>query len=341
METPERYQRATELFHDALALHSDQRARFLAEACVDDDELLAAVNSLLTAHERAKGFTGRLAAGIESFIIARERTGDQDEFSTEAATLVASPADFTLSEFASAPGHSIAHYKILSPLGKGGMGEVYLAEDQKLGRKVAIKFLPAELTHDEDRVRRFIQEAKAASALNHPNIVTIYELGEDEVGRFIAMEYISGQTSRAVSKQSLSMPMLERIAGQIAKALGVAHAAGIIHRDIKPENIMVRADGYVKVLDFGLARLAPDSAAYSPSASPNATNPGMIMGTLSYLSPEQARGEVVTSATDVFAFGIVLYELATGRHPFHSKAPIGFLNAIASQTPLPPSRLNP
>ncbi|MGH9768846.1 MAG: serine/threonine-protein kinase PknK, partial [Blastocatellia bacterium] len=260
---------------------------------------------------------------------------------TQVITVDYTTAKLAPDQFTSFPGQSIAHYKILSPLGKGGMGEVYLAEDQKLGRKAAIKFLPAALTYDEDRVRRFIQEAKAASALNHPNIVTIYELGEVEAGRFIAMEYISGQTLRALSRQSFSLPMLEGIASQIAKALGVAHDAGIIHRDIKPENIMVRADGYVKVLDFGLARLAPDNVIYSPSASPNATNPGMILGTLGYLAPEQARGEVVTSSTDLFALGIVLYELATGRHPFQSDTPLGFLHAITSQTPLPPSTLNP
>src|SRR5215831_4613613 len=238
----------------------------------------------------------------------------------------------------------VSHYRIISRLGQGGMGEVYLAEDTHLERRVALKLLPAQFTQDEERVRRFILEAKAASALNHPNIITIYEIGEAEAARFIAMELVQGRTLREMISESLSPEELAATGGQIAKALAVAHAAGITHRDIKPENIMVRDDGYAKVLDFGLARLAPLAESRSPlitDAGPDAssgtehsgtehsrtespiyysqnaptlaqhTMPGTILGTVAYMSPEQARGQSVTTATDIFALGIIFYELAT------------------------------
>jgi len=236
---------------------------------------------------------------------------------------------------------TLAHYHILSLLGAGGMGEVYLAEDTRLGRKVALKLLPARLTQDTERLHRFVQEAKATSALNHPHIVTIYEIGEDEAGRFIAMELVEGQTLRALPKPC-PFNLLINLAVQIARALAATHAAGITHRDVKPENIMLRHDGYVKVLDFGLARLAPLMGSGSEAATLiHNTAPGALLGTLAYLSPEQARGEVATSAADIFALGIVLYELSTGQHPFKADSLLGILHSITSQTPLPASRLNP
>jgi hypothetical protein len=239
------------------------------------------------------------------------------------------------------PNTTLSHYRILAQLGAGGMGEVYLAEDTQLERKVALKLLPAEFTRDEERVRRFIQEAKAASALNHPHIVTIHEIGEAEVGRFIVMELVEGQTLRSLSKPCQA-DLLVNLGGQIAKALIATHAAGITHRDIKPDNIMLRDDGYVKILDFGLARLMPATATDSEAATlVQQTTPGALLGTVAYMSPEQARGEPATPATDIFALGIVFYELATGQHPFKADSLVGMLHSINSQTPAPPTRLNP
>jgi serine/threonine protein kinase/tetratricopeptide (TPR) repeat protein len=234
----------------------------------------------------------------------------------------------------------IGSYRILSSLGAGGMGEVYLAKDMRLGRKVALKLLPKEFTTDRERARRFQQEAHAISALNHPNIITIYEIGEAEAGRFIAMELIGGRSLRSLIGEGPDVERLTALGRQIAEALAVAHAAGITHRDIKPENIMVRDDGYVKVLDFGLARLALTSEAGGTAATIQHTEPGTLLGTIAYMSPEQAGGERVTAATDIFALGIVFYELATGSHPFRAATLLSTLQAITSATPALPSRFN-
>src|SRR5260370_34982922 len=231
-------------------------------------------------------------------------------------------------------GARLGRYEIKSQLGAGGMGEVYRAQDTRLDRKVALKLLPAEFTRDAERVRRFTQEAKAASALNHPNIISVYDIGECETGRFIVMEFVAGRTLRAVIAKDNSLETFFTLGAQMARALSAAHAAGITHRDIKPDNIMVRDDGYVKMLDFGLARLLPTTAS-DPEAMTLAqqTTPGTVMGTLGYMSPEQASGQTVGPASDVFALGIVLYELATGSHPFQSETMIGYLHAITSQVP--------
>jgi tetratricopeptide (TPR) repeat protein len=229
---------------------------------------------------------------------------------------------------------TLSHYRIVAKLGAGGMGEVWLAEDTRLKRKVALKLLPAELTADADRVRRFEQEAQAASALNHPNIITVYDIGECEAGRFIVMELVAGRTLRAVTAADNPLETLLKLGQQMAKALSAAHAAGITHRDIKPDNIMVRDDGYVKVLDFGLARLRPATESDSEAATlAQQTTPGTVMGTVAYMSPEQARGERVKHPSDIFALGIVLYELATGRHPFKAETLVGYLHAITLQEP--------
>src|SRR3989441_10183803 len=216
---------------------------------------------------------------------------------------------------------TISHYRILSKLGAGGMGEVYLAEDTKLDRKIALKLLPTKFTEDADRVRRFIQEAKAASALNHPNIITIYEIGQEQGTHYMAAEFIDGQTLRQrMMSDKLSLNVALDIAVQIASALAAAHAAGIVHRDIKPENIMVRRDGLVKVLDFGLAKLTAHrlQAGHgdAPTVTTTGTVPGMVMGTLRYVSPEQARGLEVDARTDIFSLGIVLFEMVSGQLPF-------------------------
>ena len=236
-------------------------------------------------------------------------------------------------------GQSLGPYKVLSPLGKGGMGEVYLATDALLQRRVALKLLPSEFTGDRNRVRRFEHEAKAASALNHPNIVSIYGLGESEFGQYIVMELIEGRNLRACQPLPLPPASVRDIGMQAAKALEITHAAGLIHRDIKPDNIMIRHDGLVKVLDFGLARLVGPITELMETGS--FTQPGAIMGTISYMSPEQARGEWLTAASDIFSLGIVFYELATGRHPFQADSGIGFLHAIVSRQAIPPARLNP
>src|SRR2546425_7991319 len=208
---------------------------------------------------------------------------------------------------------TISHYRILSKLGAGGMGEVYLAEDTKLDRKIALKLLPTKFTEDADRVRRFIQEAKAASALNHPNIITIYEIGQEQGTHYMAAEFIDGQTLRQrMMSDKLSLNVALDIAVQIASALAAAHAAGIIHRDIKPENIMVRKDGLVKVLDFGLAKLAEtpadDVETVALTNEPVNTGTGVVMGTVRYMSPEQVRGMKLDARTDIFSLGVVLHE---------------------------------
>ncbi len=240
----------------------------------------------------------------------------------------------------------INQYRIVSLLGRGGMGEVWRAEDTRLKRQVALKLLPNEFTNDTERLRRFEQEALAISALNHPNIITIHEIGESDAGRFIVMELVAGRTLRAIAAEPVAIDSLIAWGSQLAKALHAAHAAGVTHRDIKPENIMVRADGYVKVLDFGLARLSPLRNAERGTRNEEAealagTQPGMLLGTVNYMSPEQARGETVSHPSDIFALGILFYELATGVHPFRSATLLGILQQITTETPVAPAQLNP
>jgi predicted ATPase len=236
-------------------------------------------------------------------------------------------------------GQSISHYRILDKLGGGGMGVVFKAHDTRLGRSVALKFLPQEYAQDPQRLERFQREARTASALNHPHICTIHDMDEYQDQPFLVMELIEGQTLRAFALQRPSLSALVPLVGQVAKALAAAHAAGIVHRDIKPGNIMVREDGFAKVVDFGLARTLPGSAA--PPEAAEVTDPGTLLGTVRYMSPEQARAESAGSASDVFSLGIVLFELATGRHPFPADSQVGILHAILAQPPLRPALLNP
>ena len=237
-----------------------------------------------------------------------------------------------------APGTRLGHYEIRSKIGEGGMGEVYLAHDAKLDRKIALKILSSDVAPDPSRINRFVQEAKAASALNHPNIITIHEIDSYEQGHFIATEFIDGATLRErLRKAQLTVSDALDIAGQTAAALAAAHQTGIIHRDIKPENLMVRADGLVKVLDFGLAKLTA-SGVSDPGAATrihSETQPGMIMGTVAYMSPEQARGQPVDRRTDIWSLGVVLYEMLTGSQPFHGKTPSDTLANILHYEPEP------
>lgn len=256
---------------------------------------------------------------------------------------------------------TVSHYQILSKLGAGGMGEVYLAEDQHLGRRVALKLLPAKFMQDAERVRRFEQEARTVGTLSHPNILTIYEIGREQDAHFIAMEFVDGQTLRKrIGRRRMPMGEAMEIAIQIADALGAAHAAGVTHRDIKPENVMLREDGFVKVLDFGLAKLTDSSIlrSHDPSVTqadtadddlfatarlggePN-TSPGVILGTVSYMSPEQARGQEVDARTDLFSLGIVLFEMVAGRPPFEGASTGDMMVALLDRQPPPLVRFAP
>jgi serine/threonine protein kinase/predicted ATPase len=234
---------------------------------------------------------------------------------------------------------SVPGYEILHEIGRGGMGVIYKAVQTRLKRPVALKFLPAELALDRSLLDRFAREAVTASALNHPNISTVHEMGEHEGRPYIVMEFIAGQTLEALTQGRAPIAEICRVMRQAARALAAAHAAGVVHRDIKPENIMVRDDGYVKVLDFGLARRLPTLADRDTHGSKD-TSPGALLGTIAYMSPEQARGEPLESPSDVFSLGVVFYQLVTGRHPFESDSAFSTLHSIATCQPISPDRLH-
>ncbi len=232
-------------------------------------------------------------------------------------------------------GTSLGRYRILEPLGQGGMGRVFLAEDPALHRRVAIKVLPPEFTHDKERRERLLHEARAASALNHPNIIVVHDLGESDGTLFVAMELVDGDTLRAWARAKPRSPaVVLSLMRQATAALQVAHAAGLVHRDLKPENMLVRRDGFLKILDFGLAR------SVTPEEGRTSTMPGTVLGTAPYMSPEQVLGQPAGPSSDLFSLGTILYELLTGKHPFAAEGAVETMHRILHETPEPPSRVN-
>jgi serine/threonine protein kinase/TolB-like protein len=296
---PERWRQIDHLFHLALEKQRDERELFLAEVCAGDEVLQKEVEDLILSHERAGQFIEMPASDLAAEVLRKGQAGLKF-------------------------GERIGPYEIQSVLGIGGMGEVYLASDTRLGRRVALKILPPRFTLDPERVSRFEKEARAASALNHPNIVTIHEVGHFNNARFIVTEFVEGHTLRQLmNEKPFTLNEALNVTIQVAVALTSAHTAGIVHRDIKPENIMLRADGYVKILDFGLAKLTETQTSDSDPETPTLlrSNPGLLMGTVQYMSPEQARGRTVDTRTDIWSLGIVLYELVAGHVPFSGETP--------------------
>jgi serine/threonine protein kinase/Flp pilus assembly protein TadD len=318
--TPERWQQINDLYHSSLEREPFERAAYIAQACAGDEDLRQEIESLVSSHEQGDGFIEQPVAGVVARLLIAEQTN-------------------------SLTGTRIGHYQMLNGIGTGGMGEVYQAHDTKLDRQVAIKLLPDRFTLEADRVRRFQQEARAASALNHPNILTIYEIAELENRPYIVAEFIDGQTLRQViASGGLKLSEALDVAIQIASALTAAHAAGITHRDIKPENIMLRPDGYVKVLDFGLAKLTDrDVSEFDRDATAilSNTDPGVVMGTVRYMSPEQAQGLAVDNRTDIWSLCAVLYEMIGGCPPFEGATPSHITVSILEKKPLPLSRHAP
>jgi serine/threonine protein kinase/Tol biopolymer transport system component len=310
---PQRWQRVKEIFDGALARQGDERAAFLDRACDGDADVRDEVESLLRSYEVAGSF-------MEAPAVAH---ADLEQKLT--------------------PGQRVGHYQIVNLIGEGGMGEVYLANDTILGRRVALKVLPAFVLKDAERQRRFTQEPRAASRLSHPNVCVVYELGEMPDGRpYIAMEYVEGMTLRQrMRNQAMKLGDVLDIAIQIAEGLIAAHEAGIIHRDVKPENIIIRPEGYVKILDFGLAKLTERHKSATTTTMPTLlfhSTPGVVIGTAAYMSPEQARGVAVDERTDIWGLGVVLYEMASGRAPFTGETPTDVVVAIVERDQPPISQ---
>lgn len=309
------WQQVKNVFEGALERQGTERSEYLERACASDSALREEVDSLLRSYGQAGSFmeSPAIAAAAQSLV------GEQRKL---------------------AVGQLVKHYQILEAIGEGGMGEVYLAKDTVLSRRVALKVLPHYVVRDPDRLRRFKQEARTASTLNHPNVCVIHEIGETDDGRpYIAMEYIEGVTLRQrMDEHAMKLGDALKIATEVADALTAAHEAGIVHRDIKPENIMIRRDGYVKVFDFGLAKLT-ERAHASESATTSTlllnSSPGMVMGTAAYMSPEQARGISVDERTDIWSLGVVLYEMVSGRAPFAGETPTDIVVGIVEKEAAP------
>jgi serine/threonine protein kinase/Tfp pilus assembly protein PilF len=319
--TPARFQTIEEIFRAALDQEPDHLSVFLDTACNGDEVLRRNVETLLSSRPRADNFMEESAVGLAAKII---QNGQAD----------------------SLVGETIGHYKISESIGTGGMGEVYLATDIVAGRNAALKLLPLRFTGDAERLKRFQQEAHAVVGLNHPNILTVYEIGQDHSIHFIASELIEGETLRQrLTRGPLQLREAIDVAIQVASALAAAHQAGIVHRDIKPENIMLRPDGYVKVLDFGIAKLAEPAFAEATADCAGSmrlaeTNLGSILGTVRYMSPEQAcpAGRGIDKRTDIWSLGVVLYEMVTGHVPFSRETPKEVLSSILEKEPPPLTR---
>ena len=324
--TPERWQQISRIFNKALSLDSDERTAFVADECGVDQSLRSEVEKLIQAHSSASAekFIGGHAAEAAAPLLL-----DDD---------VVEPSPKVLTE-----GQQFGSYVILQALGAGGMGEVYLARDSRLDRTVALKVLPLEISRDERRMKRFRQEAKVASTLNQPNILTVFEFGEVEGLTFLAAEFVDGETLRDRLHKQLKLGEILDIGIQVLAALDAAHEARIVHRDMKPENVMIRhRDGVVKVLDFGLAKIAETSSKKgeaSEAATAFKTAPGTIVGTINYLSPEQARGDEVDERTDIWSTGVMMYEMIAGKVPFSGATSSHTIVQILEKDPVPLSRL--
>ena len=312
---PGRWGRITDIYHATIARPPEERASFLGEECHGDESLRKQVEAMVKSHERSGNFIESPAFAVAPELLIDEPTGD----------LI---------------GQSIGHYRIESLLGVGGMGEVYLARDERLGRKVALKLLPEHLTEDETQLSRFKTEARTASALNHPNILTVHEIGAEGKRHFIATEFIEGTTLRVLlARGRMNLHDALEIAVQVASALAAAHETGVVHRDIKPENIMLRPDGYAKVLDFGIAKLAEQQPASDlhkvVTTTLRQTRPGLVIGTAQYMSPEQTRGQAADARSDIWSLGVVLYEMVGGVPPFSGATPSDCIASILKTEPPP------
>src|SRR5438046_2803791 len=318
--TPAQLQTIEEIFYAALDQEPDDVARFLETACEGDELLRRKVEALLASRQRAGSFIETSTVGIATRIIENQ----------QADSLV---------------GRTFGHYKIFKRIGSGGMGEVYLATDMTAGRKAALKLLPERFTGDAERLKRFEREARAVVGLNHPNVVTVYEIGEDHSVHYIASELIEGETLRDhLARGPMQLSEALDIAIQVTSALAAAHQAGIVHRDIKPENIMLRPDGYAKVLDFGIAKLAEQRLASNDHTGETTaalqTRQGLVLGTARYMSPEQARGQKVDARSDIWSLGVVLYEMVAGNPPFRGETPSDCIAAIVPAEPPPLSGIS-
>src|ERR1051326_3751037 len=320
---PDRWKQIDNLLQSALERPPEERNHFLRSACAGDEALEAEVQSLLQAQLQAGHFLERPAIEVAAQALTVLGNGNIQESFSEPAEGAAR----------SLPSH-IGHYRIISLVGKGGMGEVYRAHDSKLGRDVALKVLPNKFANDPDRLSRFQREAQLLATLNHPNILTIYDVGTHEGSPYVVSEMLEGETLHSrLLKGMLPLRKATDYALQLAKGLAAAHSKGVLHRDLKPENLFLTNDGRVKILDFGLAKLRPSEIAGPAESSGSAlgleTQPGVIMGTVGYMSPEQARGLRTDHRSDIFSFGAIYYEMVGGQRAFEGESALDILSATA------------